>query len=280
MRWYADNSELNGIRGAAIPDILLFGGISVAPKDELPLKSAIEAVKAKYGHARAPVKWNFKDLRKTYESRNHTALYEKMLASSKDWREETFDAASAFDYTVIMSCVQSNSVKVPVIKGVKPFLTRYCFANGLMRVALHAEETKPDRYLVILDWPDGGNSKPFDGEYMSAYGEGKTSDRTVEYHSGPLSALNFSDAVCYSNMRHSTLLQFADLAMGACREFIECAIGKKATGFGVDMTKKILPKYRGYSESKVYGRGISVASNDAAFKNAIKAAFDLGAAGV
>ncbi len=105
MRWYADNSELNGIREAEIPDILLFGGISVAPHDEAPLRQAIELVKGKYGHPRAPVKWNFKDLKALYEKQNQTALYEQLKGTSKHWREEIFQAANEFDFTIIVACV-------------------------------------------------------------------------------------------------------------------------------------------------------------------------------
>jgi len=33
MRWYGDNSELNGIWKAEIPDVLLFGGIAIEDSD-------------------------------------------------------------------------------------------------------------------------------------------------------------------------------------------------------------------------------------------------------
>jgi hypothetical protein len=105
LRWYADNSELNGIREAEIPDILLFGGIAVAPHAEAPLRQAIELVKGKYGHPRAPVKWNFKDLKALYEKQNQTALYEELKDTSKQWREQIFQAANEFDFTIVVACV-------------------------------------------------------------------------------------------------------------------------------------------------------------------------------
>jgi len=269
MRWFADNSELNGIRGSQIPDMLLFGGVAVPPEVENELRNTIESVKAKYGHARAPVKWNFKDLKKLYEKQKMTPLYEKLISSSREWRTEIFEETKNFDYTIIISVVQSYSVDRKVIKDVKESLSRFVFSNGLMRVALHASEIKADRYQIILDWPDGGNSQPFDMEYASAFNDGKTRGGHVGYHSGPLRKLGFMDSAVYANMYHSTLLQFADLVVGATREFIECSIGKKDDGFGKEVCKIIAPRFRGY-KGNVFGRGISVASGEKDFRLKIR----------
>lgn len=270
MRWYADNSELNGARGTDIPDMLLFGGVAIPPDCDVDFRNSIEEIKAKYGHPRAPIKWNFKDLKKLYETQKMEALYQRMLASSKDWRAEIFEASLNFDYKIIIACVQCHSVQRKVIKGVKPDLTKFTFSNGLMRVALHAQETRPDRYQIILDWPDQGDSSPFDMEYASAYKAGVTKDGNVPYHSGALKDLGFMDSVVYTNMKHSTILQFADLVVGASREFIECAIGKKETGFGLDMAKLVAKKYRGHEQKAIFGRGISIASGDVGFRKQVK----------
>ena len=273
MRWYADNSELNGIRGAAIPDILLFGGVAIAPESEAELRKRIEAVKAKFGNPRAPIKWNFKDLKALYQKQDKGALYQKMLESSKDWRLELAHAVADIDFTIILACIESHSVDKCVIKNVKDDLTRFVFSNGLMRVALHAKEAKPDRTQVVLDWPDRGDSKPFDSEYASAYNAGRTKGGNVPYHSGPLSVLGFMDSPVYKNMHHSTLLQFADIVLGATRDLIECATGKKETGFGVDFAKLVADKYRGHPD-RIFGRGISIASGNSGFQRSIKAYVD------
>lgn len=270
MRWYADNSELNGIREAEIPDILLFGGIAVAPLVEAPLRQAIESVKGKYGHPRAPVKWNFKDLKALYEKQNQAALYEQMKNSSKQWREEIFQAANAFDFTIIIACVESYSIKRKNIKDKKIALTQYVFSNGLMRLSLHAQETKPDRVQIVLDWPDKGDSKPFDSEYASAFLKGKTADGSVSYFSGPLSNLGFMDSATYTNMHHNTLLQFADLVVGAARELIECAYEKKQQAFGVDVLKMVSQRFRG-APNNIYGRGISVPSGNRKLQPVVQA---------
>lgn len=269
MRWYADNSELNGARGASIPDILMFGGIAINVDQVGPLRRAIELIKGKYAHPRAPVKWNFKDLKTLYKKQNIESVYGDLLQSSKEWRKEIAEIANDFDFSVIISVVEGHSIAKKTLAGVRPNLSRYAFSNGLMRFALHVEEKKPDSAQIILDWPDKGDSKPFDLEYRAAYIEGKTGQRDVFYHSGPLAGLGFEDCASYVNMHHCSLLQFADIVLGANRELIECAIGKKSNGFGVDFCKIIKSKYRGYPRN-IVGRGISAASGRSEFRRDIR----------
>lgn len=269
MRWYADNSELNGIRNAEIPDILLFGGIAVSPESEPKLRSAIEAVKEKYGHPRAPVKWNFKDLKPIYEKQGLGALHKQLMATSKEWRREIFQAASEIDFDIIIACVESYSVKREDIKDMRLALSQYVFSNGLMRLGLHAKECNPARVQVILDWPDKGDSSPYDIEYASAYSKGMTCDGSVSFHAGPLSKLGFLDSPTFANMHHSTLLQFADMTVGATREFIECAYGKKKESFGVDLLKIVGNRFRG-APDKIFGRGISIPSGNIKLRTAVK----------
>jgi len=273
MRWYADNSELNGIRGANIPDILLFGGIIVTKASSIQLKESIEKVKGKYGFSRAPIKWNFKDLKRTYSKLGQESLYQSMLNSSKLWRSEIAEAVRDIDFKIIIACIESHSSEKKVIKGVKENLVGFVFSNALMRVALYAQEASASEVQVILDWPDGGNSNPFDIEYASAYNFGSTRGEQVKYHSGALKDLRFMDSPVYTNMLHSTLLQFSDLILGATREVIECAVGKKKSGFGLDFSKLLSNKFRG-SPDDIYGRGIVVASGNTQFKEAIKSFID------
>jgi hypothetical protein len=262
MLWYADNSELKGLRPAEIPDMLLFGGIIVPAASEAKFRANVEAVKANYYDARAPIKWNFKDLKRTYEAHGISQHYEPMLEKSKEWRREVFEVLAASDCTIIVSVVQSHSIKKDVIKDVRPDLVRYAFSNCLMRVGLHAQEKKPIRCQAILDWPENGDSTPFDQEYASAYREGRTPDRAVTYRSGALRDLAFADSVGYANMRHTTLLQVADLVVGATREFLECALKKREASLGLALCKLVAPRFRGYERGRVFGYGITGAGED------------------
>jgi len=241
----------------------------VPPETDRELRARIEEVKSRHGHPRAPIKWNFKDLRPLYRKQNQEALHVAMLSASKAWRSELADAVSDLDFTIIISCIESHSIDRKVLKATKEDLTRFVFSNGLMRVALHTEETTPERTQVVLDWPDRGDTTPFDSEYASAYNSGTTKGGHVKYHSGPLSELGFMDSAVFTNMHHSTLLQFADVVLGATRELIECATGKKSSGFGVDFCKQLAHRFRGHPNS-IFGRGISVASGNSAFRKGIK----------
>jgi len=143
------------------------------------------------------------------------------------------------------------------------------FSNALMRFALHAKECSAPRAQVMLDWPDKGDAKPFDSEYAFAYSQGKTADGNVTYISGPLQSLGFADSVAYTNMNHSTLLQASDLIVGAVRELVECSLGKRKPGIGVECLKIVRDKIRG-APSKVVGRGIVVSSGSSSLLESIK----------
>lgn len=174
-------------------------------------------------------------------------------------RKEIFDAAAEFDIKIIFSLVQGYSSDRKVLMDAKADLARFVFTNSLMRFALHAQESKAARPEVILDWPDSGISKPYDAEYSSAFNSGCTKDG-VRYHSGSLKDLNFADSPVYARMPHNTLLQFADLILGATREFVHHAIDDEKKGHGVDLLRRIASKFRGYPNN-VVGRGISINSN-------------------
>lgn len=269
MKWYADNSELNGIKDAEIPDILLFGGIIIGADAEANLQSKVERIKKRHGHPRAPVKWNMKDLKELYKNQKQVALYEKLIASSREWRAEMFSALASADCTLLVACIEGYSQKRDVLKQRKEDLTRYIFTNGLMRFGLHVRDAKPSQAQVVLDWPDKGISKPFDSEYSYAYGRGKTSDGNVTYKCGRLGSLGFSDSVMFTNMPHCHMLQIADLVVGASREFLECCLGKKQGGQGLDCLKTVRDKFRG-APGNIVGRGLVVPSGNAEFLSSVQ----------
>jgi hypothetical protein len=131
-----------------------------------------------------------------------------------------------------------------------------------MRYGLHVRDEKPLAAHVILDWPDKGISTPFDSEYACAYGRGKTTDGSVTYKCGKLSSLGFADSVMFTNMHHSTLLQVADLVVGATREFLECCLEKKQGGQGLDCLQLIRERFRG-APGEIVGRGLIIPSGNA-----------------
>lgn len=271
MRWYADDSDLRTIQDLNFPNIVLFGGFAVPYEQESDLRNAIEQVKEKYGSRRAPVKWNFKDLKRKYEQQGQYEIYNTFLENMHNIRRDIFCAAEKYDICIIFSLVQGYSSDKKVLMDAKEDLARYVFTNSLMRFALHAQELSAKKPEIILDWPDSGISKPYDVEYARAFSSGKTADG-VKYHSGPLSALNFSDSPVYARMHHNTLLQFAYLVLGATRELVHHAIDNERKGHGIDLLGRVCGKFRGYPND-VVGRGISVNGKAADIKEKITEKF-------
>lgn len=269
MKWFADNSELNGIKEAEIPDILMFGGIAVPAGVEHELRGTVEAIKGKYAHPRAPLKWNMRDLKALYRKQGQEAMQKALQESSRDWRQEIFSAIAQFDITVIISCIEAYSSDRQKIKSSKADLTGHSFSNGLMRFGLHVKDRQPDHAQVVLDWPDRSESKPFDSEYSSAFNRGVTADGKVSYRCGPLADLRFLDSATYANMHHSTLLQTADLVVGAVREVVECCLDKKESGQGVDCARLVRDRVRG-APDRIFGYGLSVSSGNRGFSDAVK----------
>jgi len=269
LKWFADNSELNGIKEAEIPDILMFGGIAVPTNVEHELRLRIEGIKGQYAHPRAPVKWNMRDLKSSYMNQGQVEMQKHLQDSSREWRREIFTALAEYEVTLIVSCIEAYSADRKKIKETKEQLTAHCFSNGLMRFGLHVQETQPDHAQVVLDWPDCSESKPFDAEYSSAFNCGATAAGNVSYHCGALSDLRFLDSATYAKMHCSTLLQTADLIVGAAREVIECCLGKKESGQGVDCARIVHDRFRG-APDRIFGYGISVSSGNIDFSDAVR----------
>jgi len=268
MQWYGDNSELNGIWNADLPDILLFGGIAIR-KDAIPqLQQVITRNKRRYSEdPHFPIKYNFRDLSKWYKQQNLIKLYQRLLEDSRSWRKRMVEESLECDYKIIIACVNIFGKSADRIRQNKEMVTRFCFSNALMRVALLAGEYNTSTCDVILDWPEGNIHAPYTEEYRSAYVAGCCElFPQIPYYAGPLKELGFSESPFFTRMEDSSLLQFSDLVIGSTREFIDFCFDKKSEqAFGVQLTKSLVPKFRGYPH-RIIGRGISVAPPDGLFR--------------
>ncbi|WDT87400.1 DUF3800 domain-containing protein [Alteromonas sp. 009811495] len=271
MRWFADDSDLSMLSTHNTPDVVLFGGFTIGFKDELCLKNDIEAIKAKYADRRAPIKWNFKDLEKDYISANSHQYYKMMKDNMADIRKEIFEAAARYDISIIVSLVKSYSSDKDKLKKQKDNLGRYVFTNGLMRFAYQAKDDQPARAELVMDWPTKSVSKPYDEEYASAYNKGVCVANNT-YDAGRLCSLNFSDSILYTRMKHSTMLQLADMIVGATREFIQMAVKDEKDRHGPKLLELLAPKFRGYPD-KVVGRGLVIGSGNSEIKSLVGSKF-------
>lgn len=243
LKWYADNSEMSTEKGK--PNVLVFGGVIVDNKSEKQVENLLKEVKRKYTYPTLPIKWNFKDLEKVYVEWGRQTDYELLKQKSYEWRTEIFERSLEIDYKIVLACTERYPSKIP-LKQIKEQLTEIAFAQSLMRIGLFVRD-RPSRgnFEIILDWPDSSNPKPFNREYFRAYNFGKSSSG-VPYHSGPLMDLGFNDSLYFAKSTHSGVLQFADLVIGAAKDFILKTIQGINHSLGYDLTSKILSKYRGY----------------------------------
>src|SRR4030042_742643 len=141
MQWYGDNSELNGIWDADLPDILLFGGIALR-KDAVPqLQQVIIRNKKRYSdHPYFPIKYNFRGLETWYKQRGLSILYKQLLHDSRTWRQKIVDESLECEYKIIISCVNIFGQTADGIRQSTEMAVTFCFSNALMRVALLASE--------------------------------------------------------------------------------------------------------------------------------------------
>lgn len=243
LKWYADNTEMSTEKGK--PNVLLFGGVIVDEKSEKQIENLLREVKSEYTYPTLPIKWNFKDLKDVYSEWNRQKDFELLKNQSHNWREAIFRKSMEIDYRVVLACTERYPSSIPINK-IKEQLTEITFAQVLMRIGLFARDLPfKDNFEIILDWPDSSNPKPFNREYFSAYNLGKSSSG-VSYHSGALINLGFNDSLYFAKSSHSAVLQFADLVIGAAKDFILKILQGYSNSIGYDMTKIILPKYRGY----------------------------------
>jgi hypothetical protein len=243
LKWYADNSELSTLKGK--PNVLLFGGVIVDNKSIKQIEELLREIKKRYTYPTLPVKWNFKDLEDIYKERNRLEDYEELKQKSSEWRTEIFERSLDIDYTVVLACTERYNSNIP-LKQIKDELTGITFTQALMRIGLFAKDLPfKDNFEIILDWPESSNPKPFNREYFKAYNYGKTS-KDVTFFSGPLINLGFNDSLYFAKTTHCCVLQFADLIIGAAKDFILKTILDIDNSLGYDLTAKILTKYRGY----------------------------------
>jgi len=265
IRWYGDNSYIQGIWGAEIEDILIFGGIALDLETGLTISTIMKEVKKLYNQeVDFPVKWNMKDLKSYYEKKGIVDLYQVLLQESKIWRYKIFQEAAKTEFTIIVASIKAHSAKRKVIKKNREKLTRYVFSDAIMRVGLHVKEMKVSSVEIVLDWPEDKQSRYiFDEEYQSALAYGVTCEKQ-KYHCGALSALGFNDSIFFTSMKNCLLLQFCDLIIGATREFIDIALNKEKDTFGFDCLKELRLKIRG-APRNVIGRGLIIAPTTGEF---------------
>ena len=124
------------------------------------------------------------------------------------------------------------------------------FVDGLSRFGMLVKDSQHARAEVILDWPDGGDPRPYSDTYSAALW------RDQGFYCGLLKNVGFSDNLNFTRMESSNLLQFSDLIVGASREFVEYGLGKRERQpFGLDALRLVAHKIRGWPD-QILARGL------------------------
>ena len=275
MRWWADDADFQSDSDIGTPDVFVFGGIIVPDGCQVELEKNVRAIKAKYGHERAPIKWNFKDAHRFYGTNDASQkILDSMHKNVANWRSEIFEALAVSQVKILVTAIEAYSADKDKVIAVRNDCSKRAFANGLMRYAMHARE-QSENADVVIDWPAGDDRTPFNEEYSSAFIFGKNTDGQA-YSAGPLHKLPMADSVFFSSTRYSCMLQIADLVVGANRDFLRACLLKKDYGPGFAMIKKIRDRYRG-APHYISGRGLNVSSGNGNFRHLVgqAVAYDL-----
>ncbi len=259
-KWYADDTEFRSEKRLIKPNIFVFGGIVISPEEDRKLREIIKEVKSKYTYPDLPVKWNFKDLKSVYKEFNRLDQYKGLLENSYEWRREIFEKSLEVDYKVVISMLENFQYIKNNLKKIKGELNCILFSNSLMRLGLLCKRIKAREFQVILDWPENGNPTPFNRTYYYGFNRGKSKDG-IEFHCGQLSKLGFQESVMFTKMTHSNSLQFADLVIGAFKDFCYAHMAGLPSSLGKDLTEVIIDKYDKYN-GKIQNIGVNVPSNN------------------
>ncbi len=271
MRWYVDDSDLSESQKHSTPNIQIFGGILLPRESEDELRQKVECIKGNYGNPRTPIKWNFKDYKKLLENNKQIHDYDSFKNNMDEIRRKIFEALSIVEnLRIIVSVFRSSNEDRNTLQNQKVNFIKMSFTNGLMRFGKEAQDKKAIHPEVIMDWPTGDNRDPFNEVYRHAYSEGKDPLSGRSYLCGPLEKLNFTDSILFTTMRHSTLLQLADLVVGVTRAFLNKNVLKELHSKEEELMKILLPKFRGFP--KPIGRGISINSNEKKLKTDVDTA--------
>lgn len=106
LQFVCDNSSLSTIYRGNVPNILLIGGFLLHRDIICKLVRQVRAIKDHYcGDPYAPVKWNLKDLKKTYYEWNDTVTFYRLMNSSKELRTELMDKFSEAKPLIFFSVI-------------------------------------------------------------------------------------------------------------------------------------------------------------------------------
>jgi hypothetical protein len=274
MELVCDNSELIGIWGAEVPDIIVIGGYAIERASIPTLLKRVQNVKVAHGLDRyCPIKWNLRDLDRALASHKLEGQQAILLAKSDPLRANLLSALTESGATLFASAILAHSNNKQILGETRQDLVGYSFGNLLMRAGLYCQEKAGGRRVdVLLDWPDRSDRTPFMDEYYAGWRHGHSAaSEAVKYKCGTLAGLEFAPAPTFTGTEFEPRLQIADLVVGVTREFVNFALGKAPkASFGVQTFKTLIPNFY-QDEGRVLGYGVTASPTHSDFSGAILA---------
>lgn len=273
MRFYCDNSDLATQTGLECPNSVVLGALGVDDASEIQLGQKLLAAKDAIGlTASDSVKWNLRDLHVDQGEISKNGLH-LALTNSESLRRNVIEAVSDSSSVLIISIMECYSTDRKTIGAVKKQLTSYCFSNLLMRLGYVQTKVcsgQSEPASVIMDWPEGNDSRPFVAEYRSALLQGHSAHATkpTTYHCGPLNALGFLETPFFVSGVDHPMIQIVDVVTGAIRSYFTHQFKGSPDAFTTELFTRLWPRF--YRENgALVGYGIAV-SGRPTFKERIK----------
>jgi hypothetical protein len=263
IKCYLDHTELKVAADAKSNDTFIMGGLLITREEEIKLCNLMKEIKGRYVHPDLPIKYNMKDLKGKYDEHNFSEKYKLMLNDSAKWRKELFERALEFDFKIVIGVIQNLYLQKDSLKETKSELLGHAFVDILMRIGKELQYKNYKHIQIISDWPESNDPKPFNFNYYYGFTRG-TTPKGTGYYCGKLQDIGFHDTVLFASMNHSNMLQFADLIIGASRDFLTAHFDEREYSIGKELTEIILPKFRGFPNNLKYG--ISISSHNTELK--------------
>ncbi|GET27408.1 hypothetical protein [Prolixibacter sp. NT017] len=247
LYWIADDSAFSSLRTLKNDDIHLFGGIVIDDINLSLLRFKIDEVKNKYSLGYSiPIKWNITVVKEYCKKMGLENELEILRKHSNDIRKEIIESADDINYKIIIAAVEIMKENDKSVRELQSEIKRYVFGYGLNQFGFEVSIShKPA--IVILDWPEGEDPKPFNEEYAAAYFGGKSTSGKFEYKCGALQKLKFFDSPLFAKTLNTSALQFTDIIIGATKDYLLSKFKpKKKNHFKDEVFMLFKHKFRSY----------------------------------
>lgn len=256
MFFFMDNSEftrkyLNFFRKI---DYFILGGYLASAEQIKKIENDVDEIKENHKiPLNLPIKWNLKDIRRTYDKEGKLDVYDKIMDQSDEIRLLMISILNKRNCKLVMAA------KPAYKKEFKKQAYNWAFINILQRLGYVAKDQMQSNIYpsvsIIMDWPEGGD-RSFFQSYSDSYYRGQG------FHCGNLKALNLDVNLVVSATINSPHLQIADICVGITKDFIRWSYEGKNKERVKKFFTSLIPLFRKSEEGKIMGYGLLVGKTE------------------